>query len=256
MGRALKYDIPGVDRRVSCDEVREKGWPAIFEPDLARPPVAAAQPRRGAASPPSSWSAGRSPAQGERSAGPRQTPPFPLVVEIGFGRGEFLRDLAARAPGVAHVGIEYSGKRVLKMARRLARLEVKNVRLLQAPAERVVRELLPPASVAAFWINFPDPWPKKRHQRRRLLQAPFVGELAVRLAPGGSLHVATDHADYAEQIDAALAGEPRLENAFAPERFLREVPERMPTAYELEWRAEGRALHFWHYRRPGPPASA
>ena len=217
MGRALKYDIPGVDRRVGCDEVREKGWEALFAPELA--------------------------------------PPFALVVEIGFGRGEFLLDLAARAPALAHLGVEYSGKRVLKMARRLARLELCNVRLLHAPAEQVLRELLAPGSVSAFWINFPDPWPKKRHQRRRLVQAPFVHELTARLAAGGSLHVATDHAGYAEQIDAVLGGEPGLANAFAPARFLREVPGRMRTAYELEWRAEGRPLHFWHYRRPGPAAT-
>jgi tRNA G46 methylase TrmB len=67
--------------------------------------------------------------------------------------------------------------------------------------------------------------------------------------PGGELHLATDHEDYAAQIDASLAGEPLLENAFAPDRFRREVPGRQPTAYELEWRAEGRPLHFFCYRR-------
>ena len=134
------------------------------------------------------------------------------------------------------------------MARRLARSELRNVRLLQARGEDAVSELLPPASVRAFWINFPDPWPKLRHRRRRLVQPDFVRELALRLAPDGELHVATDDVDYAEQIDAALSGEPLLENALA-QRFLRDVPGRRATAYELEWRAEGRSLHFWTYRR-------
>ena len=211
MGRRLKTDIPGIDRRVDPGAVREKGWRALFAGDLAEP--------------------------------------LPLVLEVGFGRGEFLLDLAARSPGVAHVGIDYSRKRVLKMARRLARAEVANVRLLHATAEQALAELFEPGSLAGAWINFPDPWPKKRHQRRRLLQPAFVRALAQRLVPGGDLHVATDHADYAEQIDAVLAAEPELENAFAPARFLREVPGRLPTAYEIEWRAEGRPLHFWHYRR-------
>ena len=211
MTRKLKYDIPGPDRRVSPDEVREKGWEAIFAPDLRAP--------------------------------------LRLVVEIGFGRGEFLQHLAREEPGTAHVGVEVSFKRVLKMARRLARSELGNVRLVEATGEEVVRDLLAPESVAAFWVNFPDPWPKKRHHRRRLLQPAFVARLADRLVPGGELHVATDHVEYAEAIDAVLSGEPLLENALAPERWLRDVPGRLPTAYELEWRAEGRALHFWSYRR-------
>jgi tRNA (guanine-N7-)-methyltransferase len=111
-----------------------------------------------------------------------------------------------------------------------------------------VRELLPEGSVRTFWINFPDPWPKLRHRRRRLVEPGFVRELALRLVRGGELQVATDDPDYAEQIDAALAGEPLLENALgAP--YLRDVPGRRATAYELEWRAEGRSLHFWTYRR-------
>jgi tRNA (guanine-N7-)-methyltransferase len=215
VGRALKYDIPGPDRRVVPEEVREKGWAALFAPDLAAP--------------------------------------FALVVELGFGRGEFLLDLAARAPEVAHVGVEVSRKRVLKLARRLARLPLGNVRLVCAPAELAVRELFAAASVSGVWINFPDPWPKKRHHRRRLIQPPFVAELAERLAPGGELHVATDHVGYAEQIDAVLAAESRLVNVFAPAAFVSEVPGRMRTAYELEWRAEGRPLHFFDYRRREGP---
>jgi tRNA (guanine-N7-)-methyltransferase len=211
MGRTLKYDIPGPDWRVTVDDVRAKGWEEQFAGHLAAP--------------------------------------LRLVVEIGFGRGEFLLELAGREPGVAHVGVEYSYKRVLKMARRLARTQLANVRLLQAPGELVLEELLDEGSVQDFWINFPDPWPKKRHQRRRFLNSPRVSDLATRLVPGGALHVATDHVGYAEAIDAALRGESLLENLHAPEPFLREVAGRCPTAYELEWRREGRSLHFFTYRR-------
>ena len=211
MGRKLKLDITGPDRRVTEDEVREKGWNALFAPDLAQP--------------------------------------LRLVVEIGFGRGEFLTHLATENPGVSHVGVEYSFKRVLKLARRLARLEIGNVRLVEATGEDVLRDLLDDASVAEFWINFPDPWPKKRHHRRRLIQPARVALLARRLVPGGNLQIATDHVEYAEEIDAVLAAEPGLFNALAPVRFRREVPGRMATAYELEWRREGRPLHFWTYTR-------
>ncbi len=211
MARRLRFDIPGPDRRVGFEALRERGVAAAFAPELSSP--------------------------------------LPLVVEIGFGRGEFLAAQAAERPAQAFLGVEYSAKRVLKMARRVARDGPANLRLVHARGEDVVRELLPHACVETFWINFPDPWPKKRHARRRLLQPGLVRELALRLVPGGTLHVATDDVAYAEQIDAGLAAEPLLENALAPERFARGVPGRSATAYELEWRAEGRPLHFFIYRR-------
>ena len=214
MARGLKYDVPGTDWRVDLDEARERGFAALFAPDVEKP--------------------------------------LPLVVELGFGRGEFLMDLAERHPEQAFVAVEVSFKRTLKMARRLARTELRNVRLVEAPAEAVVRDALQDASVSRFWINFPDPWPKKRHFKRRLIQPPFVALLTRRLVPGGELYVATDHPDYAAWIDEVLSKSPGLENLDAPRPFLRAAPdERRPTAYELEWRALGRSLYFFRYRRPG-----
>jgi len=211
MPRRLKLDIPGPDRRVLPGDVLAKGWAELFAPALVAP--------------------------------------LRMVLEIGFGRGEFQLALAERAPDVAHVGVEISRKRVLKQARRLAKSELANVRLVHGTGEQAVAELFGPASLEAVWINFSDPWPKKRHHRRRLVQAPLVAAIADRLVPGGLLHVATDDVPYAEHIDAVLAAEPRLANAFAPARWLPEVEGRTPTAYELEWRAEGRPLHFFAYRR-------
>jgi tRNA (guanine-N7-)-methyltransferase len=216
--RRLEGGIPGPDRRVSAPEVVEKGWEAIFASDLA--------------------------------------PPLRLGVEIGFGRGEFLVDLAARRPEDAFVGIELSHKRTVKMARRLARLELANVRLIEARAERAVEELFAPGSVSEFWINFSDPWPKKRHHKRRLLQPAFVADLARRLAPGGALEVATDDPSYAEWIDEVLAAEPRLANAHAPEPHVRDAPGRLRTSFEEEWRTKGRIPYFWTYRRASPGAAA
>jgi tRNA (guanine-N7-)-methyltransferase len=209
VSRTLKTDIPGPDRRVTLEDVREKGWPALFGPDLAAP----------------------------------------LVVEIGFGRGEFLRGLAEAAPGVPHLGVEVSRKRVLKMARRIAKAGDLNIRLVCGAGEAWVQAALADASVAAFWINYSDPWPKSRHHRRRLVQAPFVRQLAKRLAPGGWLHVATDHPGYAEHIDGVLREESLLENAHAPLAHLPEIPGRPVTAYEAMWRAEGRTLYYFDYRR-------
>ncbi len=211
MSRTIKTDIPGIDWRVSLDEVREQGFEKIFAGRVAHP--------------------------------------LPLVVEIGFGRGEFLLELAQREPEQAFVGIEVSYKRALKMTRRLARLEIANVALVEARAEEVLRDALADASVACFWLNFPDPWPKKRHARRRFVQPDSLALLARRLIPGGLLYIGTDDPDYAEWIDAALAATPALENRYAPDRWRAAVDDRTPTAYELEWRALGRSFHFFEYAR-------
>ncbi len=211
MTRTLKTDIPGADRRVTIEDVRAKGWDALFAPELAAPVGA-------------------------------------LVVEIGFGRGEFLRQLAVEAPGLPHLGVELSWKRVLKMARRIAKAGDPNIRMICARGEDVMQDAIADDSVRTFWINFSDPWPKARHHRRRLVQAPFVHQLAKRLLSGGLLHVATDDVPYAEHIDEVLRNEPLLENAL-PAPFLPEIAGRPVTAYEAMWRAEGRPLHFFTYRR-------
>ncbi len=212
MSRTLKYDIQGSDWRVRPDEIGEAGLEKLFAPDLVSP--------------------------------------LHLVVDIGFGRGEFLMELATRNSDAAYLGVDRSFKRVLKVARRAALTELRNLRLVEAPAELVVADRLPLGCVSCFWINFPDPWPKKRHQRRRLVQPGFVRAVALRLVPGGVVNIATDHVGYAEQIDEVLAAEPLLENRYAPDRFRPEVSGRSPTAYEREWRAEGRTLHFFCYGRP------
>lgn len=215
MSRKLKYDIPGRDHRISVDalggEPTLERWREIFAPDV--------------------------------------TDLSELVVDIGYGRGEFLIDVASREPKRAFVGIERSFKRSLKMARRLARLEVANVRLVEVLAEQGIADLFPVESIGCAWINFPDPWPKDRHARRRLVQPAFVAELARRLLPGGVVNLATDDPQYAEQMDAVLRGEPLLENRYAPEPFRREIGGRIATAYELEWRALGRSFHYFSYRR-------
>ena len=211
MPRSLKYDIPGPDWRRDCLDLAEAGIEGLFAPALA--------------------------------------PPIALVVEIGFGRGEFLLELARRAPGVAHLGVEISFKRVLKMARKLAVSGLENVRIVEARGEVVVQSFLPPASVRELWVNFSDPWPKDRQAHRRLIQPGFVCEIARVLEPGGVLHVATDDVPYAMQIDEVLRAGSGLSNRFAPDGWRPEVPGRMYTGYEADWRAEGRPLHFFEYRR-------
>lgn len=176
----------------------------------------------------------------------------PLVVDVGFGGGEFLTQLARRDPDAFVVGLEYSFKRVLKLARRLSRSDLRNVRLMAVDAVWAVDHAFEDRSVSAFWINFPDPWPKRRHSRRRLLDARFVQRLAQRLVPGGSLRVATDDLEYARSISAVLEAERQLVNADAPALHRHRRPEYAATCYQRAMVSSGRECFFFHHRRAEP----
>jgi tRNA (guanine-N7-)-methyltransferase len=143
----------------------------------------------------------------------------PTILEIGFGMGETTAAIAQARPGDDFIGIEVHGPGVGSLLRRIDDLRLANVRVIRHDAVEVVAAMIPPESLAGVHVFFPDPWPKKRHHKRRLLQPAFVHELALRLAPGGYLHVATDWEDYALEILGGLAAEPLLENTasgFAP----------------------------------------
>ena len=170
--------------------------------------------------------------------------PLRLHVDVGFGDGAFLTELARRDPGRAVVGVELSFKRVLKVARRLSRSDLRNVRLLGVDAAWAVREAFEDESVESFWINFPDPWPKRRHRRRRLIEPAFVART---LAPvdeiGGSLHVATDDPALRGGDPVRARGRALLENAQAPTPHLRERRELPPTTFQRVWaRSAARAF--------------
>jgi tRNA (guanine-N7-)-methyltransferase len=136
----------------------------------------------------------------------------PVVLEIGFGMGETTAAVAAARPGVDFLGVEMHSPGVGALLRRIESMQLANVRVLRHDAVDVVTRMIAAASLAGIHIYFPDPWPKKRHHKRRLLKPPFVHALAGALAPGGYLHVATDWAPYGDEILATLAAEPLLAN--------------------------------------------
>jgi tRNA (guanine-N7-)-methyltransferase len=143
----------------------------------------------------------------------------PRVLEIGFGMGETTAAIAQASPADDFLGIEVHSPGVGSLLKRVAELGLTNVRVIQHDVVAVVAAMISPASLAGVHVFFPDPWPKKRHHKRRLLTPEFVRALALRLAAGGRLHVATDWEDYAQEILATLAAEPLLENlasGFAP----------------------------------------
>jgi tRNA (guanine-N7-)-methyltransferase len=143
----------------------------------------------------------------------------PRILEIGFGMGETTADIASRHPGTDYLGVEVHTPGVGGLLKRIAGLGLTNVRVIQHDAVEVLEQMIPPASLDGVHVFFPDPWPKKRHHKRRLIQPAFVSLLAARMKPGAYLHAATDWKDYAQWILETLSTEPLLANtadAYAP----------------------------------------
>jgi tRNA (guanine-N7-)-methyltransferase len=143
----------------------------------------------------------------------------PKILEIGFGMGETTAAIAKARPGDDFLAIEVHSPGVGGLLKLIEQERLANVRIVQHDAVEVVEHMLTPGSLAGAHVFFPDPWPKKRHHKRRLLQSAFVHALAERLAARGYLHVATDWEEYAVEILATLRAEPLLANTspgFAP----------------------------------------
>ncbi len=143
----------------------------------------------------------------------------PRILEIGFGMGDATAVIAQALPGTDFVGVEVHPPGVGALLKRIGELALTNLRLVQHDAVEVLRDMVAPESLAGVHVFFPDPWHKKKHNKRRLIQAEFVTLLASRLRTGGRLHCATDWQPYAEQMLQVLCAESALRNTapgFAP----------------------------------------
>ena len=148
----------------------------------------------------------------------------PRVLEIGFGMGQATAQIAAARPDWDFIGVEVHAPGVGALLREVGERGLSNLRIVQHDAVEVLQQMIAPASLAGVQLFFPDPWHKKRHHKRRLVQPAFVALLASRLAPGGWLHCATDWEHYAQQMLAVLGACPALVNSvegFAPKPDLR-----------------------------------
>lgn len=136
----------------------------------------------------------------------------PRMLEIGCGMGETTVAIAAAHPGSDYIGIEVHTPGVGSLLKQIDEAGLTNVRVIQHDAVAVLEQMIPPSSLDGLHIFFPDPWPKKRQQKRRLIQSPFIALATSRLKPGAYLHAATDWQEYAEQILAVFGAEPALVN--------------------------------------------
>jgi len=144
----------------------------------------------------------------------------PVILEIGFGMGDTTAHIARAMPDKDFLGVEVHTPGVGSLLKQIGEQDIANLRLIQHDAVEVLNQMVPDRSLAGVHIFFPDPWHKARHNKRRLIQGPFVKLLADKLAPGGYIHCATDWEDYAVQMLDVLSAEPALRNTaegYAPQ---------------------------------------
>jgi tRNA (guanine-N7-)-methyltransferase len=191
---------------------------------------------------------GRDPHTSAASTPPAQA--RPITLEIGFGDGESLAAMAAAAPERDFIGIEVHRPGIGHLLLRLEQEQLTNVRVLRADAIQVLTAALPPSCLDRVQLFFPDPWPKKRHNKRRIVQPGFIAAVARVLQPGGIWHLATDWPPYAEWMLRMLDAAPALfDNLAGPGRFSPRPPARPVTKFERRGQRLGHPVHDLLYRR-------
>ena len=177
----------------------------------------------------------------------------PLILEIGFGNGAYLLHLARLNPGANIVGLEISNQSLLRAERAVVRQRIANIRVVHSRAETALGHLFTPASLSEVHINFPDPWFKRGHYHRRLMQRDTLDTLVNRMETGARLYLATDILDYAEMSAELLAATDGLDNLL-PAPWANSMPGRIVTKYEGRALAAGRTCHYFAYQRNERPA--
>jgi tRNA (guanine-N7-)-methyltransferase len=167
----------------------------------------------------------------------------PLVLEIGSGMGETTVAIAREHPDVDFIAVEVHGPGVGSLLNAIERERLANVRVIRHDAVEVLEQMATDASLVAIHLFFPDPWPKKRHHKRRLVQPALASLMARKLMPGGTLHAATDWAEYANQMESVFAAEPLLEPA------ARGFISRPPSKFASRGQRLGHAIRDLYFRR-------
>jgi tRNA (guanine-N7-)-methyltransferase len=173
----------------------------------------------------------------------------PVTLEIGFGMGLATALIAEANPGGNYLGIEVHRPGIGRLLWEIEKRGLENIRIIEYDAVEVLEQMIPRASAAAFHIFFPDPWPKKRHHKRRLITRPFVSLLAAALCPGGYVYVVTDWADYGDWALAELSAVPELENAY--QGFAPPQPWRPRTKFEDKGLLKNHEVRELYFTRKG-----
>ena len=176
-------------------------------------------------------------------------PDAPVHLDIGTGLGHFIAEMAQRHPAANWIGLEYDGKIIKRAIRRVHRAAPHNTRLLTMHARPFLLESVPPNSLDHIWLNFPDPWHKKRHADRRHTHPWMLGLLASRLRVGGELHLATDVPAFFEAMQAGFADRDGI--IFTTDTPWRRETLGVQTKYERKWIRQGKPIFFGDWRKTG-----
>ncbi len=175
----------------------------------------------------------------------------PLSLEIGCGVGDFIARTAADHPDRNFIALDYYNKGCLKTCRRVEEAGLTNVRVLRVEAREFIAGRLVPGTLGSVYINCPDPWPKKRHRKRRLVNRSFVEFLRTYLAPGGDLYFATDFDDYGLDVARLLPEIAGFENVLAPDAYRHGLEGYHLSKYMCKFMEQGKKIYFVHYRKRG-----
>jgi tRNA (guanine-N7-)-methyltransferase len=167
----------------------------------------------------------------------------PIVVEFGVGKGRFMRDYALKSPKKNFLGVEKVNKWIKHTAQRIKKANLSNVKLINSTAELIL-SVIPSGSVSEFYVLFPDPWPKRRHNGRRVIQKKFLLNIHEALSTNGKFYIATDHAEYFEWMKALIL--PMIDVHF--ELIQNERPE-FTSNYQIKYEREGRPIYNFHLRK-------
>ena len=172
----------------------------------------------------------------------------PLSLEIGFGNGKFLIEIAALNPQINFLGIDFYHKGIRKLVSRINKLQIQNIRILYGDAREKIPQIFETGQLDSIFVNFPDPWPKKRHIKRRLIKPGFIELMKSKLKPNGIIHLATDSENYAQEMMQYLGDAEGLENCCGVGMF-REKREDFPQSkYERNFINAGDKIYYLEFQ--------
>lgn len=173
----------------------------------------------------------------------------PVKFEIGFGNGNFLIEMAIREPDNNFVGMDFYHKGIRKIITRIDKLKIDNIRIVYGDAREKVPFLFKDNELSEVFINFPDPWPKKRHIKRRLIKPIFIKTLSEKVRGGGNIHVATDSKNYAREILTYFDAEPSLKNLSGKLGYATQREEAPKSKYEKAFLSLGEMIFYMDFKK-------
>lgn len=173
----------------------------------------------------------------------------PIVLEIGCGIGDFLVQMAAIHPEWNFIGLDYYNKGCLKSCKKVEKAGLANVRVVRDEARSFVRNFIAPETLKGVIINCPDPWPKIRHRKRRLVNSEFAAFIYEYLQPGADFYFATDFEDYGEDVAKMMSEQPGFENMLSPQLWTHHLEGYPSSKYMQRFISEGKQIYFVHYRK-------